>query len=235
MNVFKKLSMLAGWGLAGTILGTASTAIAQTFTVDLKTIGNYQETLQSYGITSAHIAQLDTWLEQEAKSPYVPVSLGGRLFATGEDIEVKVLPATAGYTSTLVWIVPALKSAGTIATNRDVGTVTNIGSFQAGLEIIFGIFVQDTNNFFMTGSGSRNRDRLVHANVNSMGPGLAYVGFEDVYGGGDRDYDDNMFEMRGGIDSQAVPEPVTMFGGAVFGAFAVATKYKRRHQQKDLK
>ncbi|WP_272033349.1 hypothetical protein [Kamptonema animale] len=234
MDVCKKLSILAGWALAGAILGTPS--IAGAFDLkrfELKELDNLQAQLQPYGITSVQLAQMNDWVEREAKIPYVSGSLGGMLLTTGEDIEVKVLPATAGYTSILFWLVPSLKYAGVIATNHDVGQVTNIGGFDRGLEIIFGVFVQDTQNLFMTGPGSRNRDRLPHANVNFAAPGLAYVGFEDMLGGGDGDYDDNLFEMRGGI-GEPVPEPVTMFGSAVFGAFAIAGKYKRRQQQKAL-
>jgi hypothetical protein len=40
------------------------------------------------------------------------------------------------------------------------------------------------------------------------GNGFA-VGFEDLFGGGDQDYDDNVFFFQGGIRQQ-VPEPGTL-------------------------
>ncbi len=123
--------------------------------------------------------------------------IGGQLYATGGDILVEVLPATAGYTSELWLFSPA--PARYIALNHDVGTIVNLGSFPAGTELIFRIYVREEESSFYTGPGSRNPDGLPHAAVESEGPGLAIVGFEDLYGGGDLDYDDNVFRFTGGI------------------------------------
>ncbi len=52
------------------------------------------------------------------------------------------------------------------------------------------------------GPGERNPDGIPHAAVEFIAEGEAIVGFEDLYGGGDRDYDDVVFIFRGSI----VPE-----------------------------
>jgi hypothetical protein len=46
--------------------------------------------------------------------------------------------------------------------------------------------------------GSVNPDGFVHANVNCLGNQQAFVGFEDLDGGGDRDYDDVAFLIISG-------------------------------------
>ena len=127
--------------------------------------------------------------------------LGGQLYSTGQSVQVQVLPASAGYTSELWLFEPGPERR--LATNRDVGTVVDLGTFPAGVELIFGIKVLNTGDTFKMGPGDRNPDGIPHAVVTFIEPGRAQVGFEDLFGGGDRDYNDNMFEFRGGIE----PEP----------------------------
>jgi hypothetical protein len=62
------------------------------------------------------------------------------------------------------------------------GTSVNLGSFAAGTEIEFGIYILDTGNTWFDGPGSRNADGAVHAymqNDYEGQPNLTYVGFED--------------------------------------------------------
>ncbi|XZO00979.1 MAG: PEP-CTERM sorting domain-containing protein [Microcoleus sp.] len=169
--------------------------------------------------------------------------IGGKIFSTGGEISVQVLPAEAGLTSNLSLYSPGAQRF--IATNRDVGKVVNLGSFQAGLELIFGIFTQgkkakDRNTFLM-GEGSRNPDGIAHAAVAFLSPGVAIVGFEDKLGGGDLDYDDNTFRFTGAIantpdtaEAEPVPEPTTVLGTLAFGAVVSSWRMKRKQQQKVL-
>ena len=135
----------------------------------------------------------------------VPV-LGEKIFATGGAIEVEILNAYARYDSELHIYSPTSQY---IATNRDVGTVVNLGTFSAGEELIFGIYVRNTGDTFYMGPGGRNADGIEHAKVDFLGAGIANISFEDLFGGGDRDYDDNMFQFRGGI-APTVPEPAAL-------------------------
>ena len=126
-----------------------------------------------------------------------PPVLGGQLYSTGTPVSVTVLSASAGYTSTLFLLSPEEVR---IATNRQVGTTVTVGPYDSGTELIFGIRVNGRE--FQIGPGSRNPDGLEHANVDFGPDGCAVVGFEDQYGGGDRDYDDNRFKFCG-----VLPEP----------------------------
>lgn len=132
--------------------------------------------------------------------------LGGQLFATGGEVTVEILPSTAGFTSEL-WLhesTAPYNRVVLIGTNREVGKVVNLGSFPTGQELVFGIYVRDTGDTFLIGPADRNPDMIPHADVIFLGSGDALVGFEDLLGGGDRDYDDNIFRFTGGI----APEPV---------------------------
>jgi hypothetical protein len=123
--------------------------------------------------------------------------LGGQLFGTGGEVTVEVLAPTATFTSELRLCSPG--SGQFIALNHDVGTVVNLGTFPAGTELVFCIFVRDTGQTFYMGPGDRNPDGIPHAVVDVTAPGEATVGFEDLLGGGDRDYDDNNFRFTGVI------------------------------------
>ena len=156
--------------------------------------------------------------------------LGAQLFWSGGDITVTVQPATAGFVSEL-----KLFSADPdifIALNTDVGTTVTIAaatldvSHDIGDELVFGIFVRNTSETYVMGPGSRNVDGLIHAAIDNLGGGLLRVGFEDIRGGGDRDYDDNVFDFRGGVRTGTVPEPgsLALVGLALVGAGALSRR-----------
>lgn len=138
--------------------------------------------------------------------------LGGALYYAGGDIEVKVQPASAGYTSELgLYKGTARKQL--IATNRETNKVVTITAaqlsqygFAKGDELVFGIFVTNTSTTYYMGAGTRNPDAIAHANLTADAKG-ATVGFEDLFGGGDRDYDDNVFFFSGGIAPTPPPPP----------------------------
>src|SRR5215204_2616987 len=119
--------------------------------------------------------------------------IGGQLFSTGGTVDVTVRPATAGFTSEL-FLQDENGNRTPIALNTQVGFQKTLGPFPAGQELIFGIRVLNTGDVFLMGPASRNPDKEFHAAVTDV-PGVERtfdVGFEDLSGGGDRDYDDNV-------------------------------------------
>ena len=131
-----------------------------------------------------------------------PPVLGGQLYSTGGEITIEVLPASAGLTSTLFLMEPERVR---VATNRDIGTKVTVGPYGNGEELVFGIEVG--GHEFRLGPGGRNPDGLEHGVVDFGADGCALVGFEDLFGGGDRDYDDNRFRFCGAIASEVPEDP----------------------------
>lgn len=145
-------------------------------------------------------------------------ALGGQLFWNGGTVTVDVEFASASFKSKL-YLYPDYTDAAPdffgkifIADNCNSSpaacdliapiTVAIPPSLTAGDELIFGIEVIDTNQRFLIGPGTRNPDGLAHAIVNPIGTDGAQVGFEDILGGGDRDFDDNLFNFTAVIVNQ---------------------------------
>lgn len=130
---------------------------------------------------------------------------GGQLFATGGTVDVVVQPGgIAGYTSRLFLLGPDGTRIN-IALNTEVGKQVTVGPFPAGRELVFGITVLDNGQTFFMGPASRNPDSFVHAEVTETGVRTFLVGFEDMFGGGDRDYDENVFQFTGNLAPNRPP------------------------------
>jgi hypothetical protein len=114
-------------------------------------------------------------------------------------VEVTFCDGTAGYTSEVFLDDPGYQY---IATGHvtPVGTVVDLGVFAEGTELIFAIYVQNTGYTYYTGPGARNPDGVVHAAVvDHPDPNTWNIGFEDMYGGGDKDYDDINLVITGAL------------------------------------
>lgn len=154
-------------------------------------------------VATAAAALLSTLVcAASASAQAPPAGLGDRLFSTGGDITVEVRPATAGLTSEL----RLYNADGTftrIASNRDVGAIVALPARPAGEELLFGIYVDGRT--YKLGPGDRNPDGLAHGKVVNSGERQYDVGFEDLFNGGDRDYDDNVFRFSGGLAPNTAP------------------------------
>lgn len=166
--------------------------------------------------------------------------LGGRLFVAedGKEVTATFLGSDAGYYNTLYLSSPRVSVDPLFIFDRDgifdqdgeriyhedgEPTTLSLGSsFGAGEELIFSLYVKNTGNTFYTGDSSRNPDDLAHASaITSLVDGLyvTEVGFEDLYGGGDKDYNDFMFSLTNVVDPPApVPEPsiLLLLSGVLF-------------------
>jgi hypothetical protein len=87
-----------------------------------------------------------------------------------------------------------------------VGSTANLGSFAAGVELLFRLDVTNTGDQFYTGPAARNSDNGAHARVqDNWQPNETLVSFEDLRNG-PYDYNDLSFSFTN-TRSSAVPEP----------------------------
>jgi hypothetical protein len=129
---------------------------------------------------------------------------GGQLFATGGTVDIVMQPGTAAFTSQLFLLRPD-GTRNNIALTTEVGKHVTVGPFPAGTELVFGITVLNGGPTFFMGPASQNPDGIAHADVTETGVRTFLVGFEDQPGGGDRDYDDNVFQFTGNLAPNRPP------------------------------
>ena len=159
-------------------------------------------------------------------APQAQAALGDTLVATGGNVVIRFEGSDAGYDSLI-----SVNGGAQIFANHStaVGSTIDLGSFAAGTQLDIVLHVVTTGEAFHTGSGAGNSDGLAHADVvyNFNGEaGRTWIGFEDIKGGGDRDYNDHQFSFTN--VQTAVPEPATyalMLAGIV-GVGAVARRAK---------
>jgi hypothetical protein len=123
--------------------------------------------------------------------------IGGQIFVQNSGhVIATFMGSDAGFDNLLLLASPP-NSLGVIFEGHVTpsGTMIDLGVFTAGTELIFELNNQSGGIFF-TGPANRNPDNLAHAIVDDeFGPGLTSVGFEDIFGGGDFDYNDLQFTL----------------------------------------
>lgn len=167
-------------------------------------------------------------LAQPASAGFVleePI-LGGRmLVATDGYVTAQFLGSDAGYFNTLFLDVAGDADVYLFDKSSPLGQVPiSLGWFTAGTELVFRLDVSNTGESFFTGDAGRNADGLAHAVatsvLNDAGEYITTVGFEDLLGGGDLDFNDFEFRLTNVVDP-AIPAPTALalmgFGLIGFG------------------
>ncbi|MDR1227789.1 MAG: DUF4114 domain-containing protein [Azoarcus sp.] len=95
----------------------------------------------------------------------------------------------------------------------------------AGSEIVFQVYDINTKYYYYSGGASKNPDNFAHdVTFYDYYEGKTLVGFEDLYNGGDRDFDDVIFLVSNVGRTAPVPEPETyammLAGLGIMGAVA---------------
>ena len=172
---------------------------------------------------------------------------GTSLYATGEEIFVRFVSYDAAYRNDLyffAYVGQSTANAQYLFTNQTAvpGSQTQVlGSFNPGQEIVFGIYVYDQARgryyTYYSGAPSNNPDGVQHVQLSQTGDGKyrIRVGFEDLYGGGDKDYNDLIFEVSG-VTHMVTPEPFTiaLVGSGLLGMGGVNLVRRRRQKPTDV-
>ena len=136
-----------------------------------------------------------------------PGTEGFSVIAAGGDVLATYQGNSASYSNDLY-----LANTNTFIFNNQAnhpGDTFDLGSFAAGTELLFNLHVNNTDDDFYTGPGSRNGDGHAHARVqNNWQVGETLVSFEDLFGG-PFEYNDLSFSFTNTDSTPNVPEPET--------------------------
>jgi hypothetical protein len=146
-----------------------------------------------------------------------PVSLPSPFFliSNGGLSTIQFAGSEAGFESVLFLSTPDEQGPFFPNHSTAVGSTASLGAFASGTELVFRLHVLTTGDDFFTGPASRNPDGAVHARA-SLWPGSptipipgVLVAFEDLFGGGDNDFNDFQFVVSN-VDAAPIPEPGTL-------------------------
>ncbi|MBB4658269.1 DUF4114 domain-containing protein [Parvularcula dongshanensis] len=88
------------------------------------------------------------------------------------------------------------------------GTSFDLGDFTAGTELIFRLAIANRGGYSLySGDGSRNAKGFANARAETIGGLVTRVSFEDMLGGGDKDFNDFGFTVSNSA-AGAIPNPV---------------------------
>jgi hypothetical protein len=127
-------------------------------------------------------------------SPAQPAARAPSGFVAGAgDVVVDIQNSDSGYDNKIYWSADNWKTRNFLGVDNQTASI-NLGKFTAGTKIDFGI---DNGNgdFFKTGSAGVNSDGFQHARVQSDAAATK-IGFEDLRGGGDQDFNDAILSVR---------------------------------------
>jgi len=149
--------------------------------------------------------------------------LGGQFFTLGGKAYAQIVSSNSGFDSFLSLVSPANVPIGG---NHDPSwPVVYLGTFPAGTELVFREHMLFNGVNYYTGPASRNPDNVAHAIMTPLGTGAAQFGFEDWWGGGDKDYNDVVFKVW----SYPIPEAGTLglIGAGLVPAAGVLLRRRR--------
>jgi MYXO-CTERM domain-containing protein len=159
--------------------------------------------------------------------------LGANVFASGGSVVATYISGDAANTDVLFLV----GGADPIFSNHPPGQsfpgdTLGLGNFTSGHSLVFGIHNKSTGKDYFTGNGSLNPDGIAHAIVDTaFAPGFTLISFEDLFNGGDHDYNDVVFKFTNISINQhnSVPDATGTAGLMLAGlALVGAAAFKRR-------
>jgi hypothetical protein len=150
------------------------------------------------------------------------------LVATGGEVTAFFVGSSAGFNSTISLDSPCCSIEFFPNHATSVGTSFSLGTFAAGTPLVLEQHVATTGDDWFTGPASNNDDDVVHAGIGSWGADASIpvngilVGFEDLAGGGDLDYNDLRLVLVGARPYQVPETPSALLFGVGLLVLAAA-------------
>ena len=109
-----------------------------------------------------------------------------------------------------------------------LGQGTSLGSFATDTNIDFFLGKNGRDVFFTSGAENNidNINHLISYQVEFEGEDYYLLGFEDLWGGGDQDFNDTVFVIKGAVEP--IPEPRAAISLIALGGLGAMTLRKRR-------
>lgn len=162
--------------------------------------------LSNFIVTLILMALVNPVFATEQKQDVFKAPTASSLFvASAGEVVVTFLSKSAAYSDDIF-----LEGSSTKIFNNQTATAGqqySLGSFQAGTELVFRLFVNNTGYSFYNGKAENNPDNKLHAAYKKSGHDSMIVGFEDIFKGGDKDYNDVVFSVSNVTIRPPVPEP----------------------------
>lgn len=128
-----------------------------------------------------------------AKPEVLATNANGVVAGQGR-VVVDINASDSGYDNKIYYSTDNFKTKHYIGIDNQTGSV-DLGTFKPGTTIQFGID-NGQGDFFKTGAASANADKFQHAQTSKTSTGGVRIGFEDLRGGGDRDFNDAIINVR---------------------------------------
>ena len=138
------------------------------------------------------------------KSEATDTVSNGAFVASGGAVQVEILNSDSGYDNKVYWSTDDFQTKNYVGIDNQTSSF-NIGDFAAGTQIKFGID-NGEDGLYKTGSASDNSDYFQHAKFTSTASGIE-IGFEDLNGGGDKDFNDAIIKVNNLDNSQSKSNP----------------------------
>jgi hypothetical protein len=117
---------------------------------------------------------------------------GQTLTVHDETVEAIFVAQASGFNDAIGW-----EGTDPVFTCYDVepGFTTLVGAFKGQHEVVMTLTTPE-GDVWTSGPGDRNTDDLAHARLSQIAPDTVLVEWEDLRGGGDRDYNDCVYKLR---------------------------------------
>lgn len=118
-------------------------------------------------------------------------------------VVIDIEASDSGYANKIYYSTDNFKTKQYVGIDNQTGSV-DLGTFKPGTTIQFGID-NGQGDFFRTGGAKANADKFDHTKLSKVADGGVRVGFEDLRGGGDRDFNDAIIKVRSVAVGAATP------------------------------